>query len=164
MNGQLFYAAPFAVDGEFFGVAQWDIADLSPRWLEACHVLLRNREPNFTSPLPPPLQSVELRFTSARGAALATYSSTGVPFASSALLRGEDAAAEQQLLSLFVHSARGLHIVRASQKTPEPFAEIFAVAERPLHAVIVFGSADHGEAAAEFSTHLAAAFFHCHRA
>ncbi len=155
---QTFYAAPFSCDGEFLGLAQWDIGTLSDRWLGFCRDLLSRNGPVFTTTLPEPLHRIRLRFTSAQGAALATFSFDGTPVASSALLRGEAPEAERELLTMFVQSARRLDIVRRSQQNSEPFVEIFSIHERPLHAVITFGGADGAETIPELGTHLAGAF------
>jgi len=88
----------------------------------------------------------------------------GIPIASSALLRGGDPEAERELLTMFVQSARRLDIVRDSQRNSKPFAEIFDIRERPLHAVIALGESDDLETIPELGTHLAGAFLHDERA
>jgi len=161
---QTFYVAPFSIDGEFFGLAEWDVAALSERWLGFCRKLLSGHGPVFTTTLPGPLHRIELHFTSAQGAALATFSFDGVPVASSALLRGEAPEAERDLLTMFVQSARRLEIVRASQTNAEPFAEVFGIRERPLHAVIALGGPADADTIPELGTHLAGAFLYDSRA
>ncbi|MEQ1854488.1 MAG: hypothetical protein ABMA01_23195 [Chthoniobacteraceae bacterium] len=161
---QSFYVAPFSFDGEFFGLAEWDIAKLSARWLGFCRDLLSSHGPIFTTTLPGPLHRIGLRFTSAQGAALATFSFDGIPVASSALLRGEAPEAERELLTMFLQSARQLDIVRTSQNDSEPFAEVLGIRERPLHAVITFGGGADADTIPELGTHLAAAFLYDERA
>lgn len=160
---QTFYVAPFSCDGDLLGFVEWDVATLSDRWLSFCRGLLSTHGPNFTATLPGPLHRVGLRFTSAQGAALATFSFDGVPVASSALLRGEAPAVERELLTMFVQSARRLDIVRSSQKCSEPFTEVFGIHNRPLHTVIAFGGSDDANIIPELGNHLAGAFLHTKR-
>ena len=157
---QTFHVAPFSCDGDLLGIAEWDVATLSDRWLGFCRELLSTHGPIFTTTLPGPLHRVGIRFTSAQGAALATFSFDGVPVASSALLRGEAPAAERELLLMFVQSARGLDVVRTSQQSTEPFEEIFGIHLRPLHTVITFGGSEDANIIPELGNHLAGAFLH----
>src|SRR5262245_66241264 len=84
----LFYAAPFASDGELIGVGQWRLADLSPRWLDFCRQFLADQGERFRTALPGPLSRLQLSFTSAEGAALVTFSVGGQMAASAVYLRG----------------------------------------------------------------------------
>jgi hypothetical protein len=112
--------------------------------------------------LPAPFERVGLRFTSARGAALATFSLDGAVVASSAYLRGDDIAAERDLLEMFVESLRRVDAVRQTQTTSQPFAEVFAISERPLQVVVAWGSSSEkdGEMVAQLGTHLAGVFLY----
>lgn len=157
---QLFYAAPFAFTGEFFGLCCWSLDELSPRWLGYFRGLLSSNGSQFTTALPDPLHRIELRFTSAQGAALVNVSLDRVPVASSVLLRGDNSTVEQELLTMFVDSARRVEIVRGNQITMEPFTEVFGIQERPLHTVITFGGGEDADIIPELGTHLAAAFFY----
>lgn len=160
--GQVFHAAPFAFDGELLGVGAWQVSGLSPRWIEFAREVLRAGGSAFHGPLPSPFERIGLRFTSASGAALATFSLDGVPVASSAYLRGDDLTAERQLLAMFVESVRRVDIVRKSQRTSQPFVEAFSIAERPLHVAIAWGVSEGDDASmiAELGTHFAAAFLY----
>jgi hypothetical protein len=161
LPAQRFYAAPFAIDGEMLGLGAWQISALSPRWINFARDLLQEGGSTFHRSLPPPFERVHLRFTSASDAALATFSLDTVVTASSAYLRGEDLTSEQQLLEMFVQSARKADIVRKVQTTSEPFAKVFSIRERPLHVVIVWGASMHdqdAECIAQLATHFAAAF------
>src|SRR5213080_653980 len=104
---QTFYVAPFAFNGELQGVGAWPISALSNRWLDFGHNILHDGGASFSKLLPPPFERVGLRFTSARGSALSTFSLDGVSVALSACLRGNDIAAERELLEVFVQSLRG---------------------------------------------------------
>ena len=73
-------------------------------------------------------------------------------------MRGEAPEAERDLLTMFVQSARRLEIVRAGQTNAEPFAEVFGIRERPLHAVIALGGPADADTIPELGTHLAGAF------
>jgi len=156
-----FFAAPFAVDGELMGVAEWHVSDLSPRWLRFCEDLLSQREA-FKTPLPGPLAHLELRFTSAQGAALATFLASGQLVVSAAYLRGDNPDAEQELLSMFVESLRRSAFVQCSQAGQEPFGAVFGLNQRPLHVVVAWANprvADNDEELVrELGNHLAAAF------
>jgi len=159
---QVFHAAPFAFDGELLGVGAWQVSALSPRWVEFGREVLRTGGSAFHGPLPSPFERVGLCFTSVSGPALATFSLDGVPVASSAYLRGDDLTAERQLLEMFLESVRRVDIVRKTQRTSQPFVEVFSIAERPLHVVISWGvsEGDDGSMIAELGTHFAAAFFY----
>src|SRR4030095_10833974 len=74
---QTFYVAPFAFNGESQGIGAWQISALSNRWLDFGRDVLRAGGASFSSLLPTPFERVGLRFTSARGAALATFSLDG---------------------------------------------------------------------------------------
>ncbi len=159
-NDRIYYAAPFAVDGELLGVGAWRLSSLSPRWLEFCRKLLQSAGTAFDDSLPAPFERVGLKFTASRGAALATFSIESIPVASSAYLRGQEPAVEQQLLKMFVESARNVGVVRQCQKTLQPFAEVFKLSERPLHVVIAWGGARESDAGVivELGNHFAAAY------
>ena len=157
-----FYVAPFAFDGELQGIGAWQMSALSNRWLDFGRDILRSGGASFGGLLPPPFEHVGLRFTSAHGAALATFSLGGVPVASSAYLRGEDAVAERELLEMFVDSLRRVDAVRQSQTTSQPFAEVFGISERPLHVVVAWGasSEEDSQMIAQLGTHFAGAFLY----
>lgn len=159
---QTFHVAPFAFNGELQGIGAWQISALSNRWLDFARDVLRVGGASFASLLPAPFERVGLRFTSARGAALATFSLDAMVVASSAYLRGADTAAERELLAMFVESLRRVDAVRQSQAVSEPFAEVFGFSERPLHIVVAWGSSseEDGEMIAQLGTHFAGAFLY----
>jgi hypothetical protein len=160
-TSQAFHIAPFAMDGELLGRGIWKFSDLSTSWLELCRGVLERASTVFNGPLPPPFDRVALRFTSAKGVGLATFSVAGIPAAASAFLRGENATAETELLTMFVESARAVEAVQRSQRSAKPFAEVFTLSERPLHIVIAWGTAPAADtkAIADLGNHLAGAFF-----
>ena len=159
---QVFYAAPFAFDGELAGVGPWQMSALSPRWLGFSREVLGAGGAAFQRLLPPPFERVGLRFTSSGGAGFATFSLDGAPVASSAYLRGDDLVAERQLLEMFVDSVRRVDAVRASQTSSQQFAEVFSISERPLHVVVAWGSLSEqdSEMIAQLGTHFAGAFLY----
>lgn len=161
-TSQTFYVAPFAFNGEFQGIGVRQMSALSNRWLDFSRNILRAGGASFDTLLPPPFERVGLRFTSARGAALATFSLDGTMVASSAYLRGDDIAAERELLEMFVESLRRVDAVRQTQATSQPFAEVFGISERPLHVVVAWGSSpkQDSEMIAQLGTHFAGAFFY----
>jgi hypothetical protein len=160
ITNPVFYAAPFAFNGESLGIGVWQVSALSSRWLEFCRGFLRSRGAVFHGPLPPPLQRISLHFTSADGAALASFSLDAVPVGSSAYLRGDAPAAERQLLEMFVESLRRVDVVRRSQATVKAFAEVFSISERPLHIAVVWGASEDQDAhmIPELATHFAGVF------
>jgi hypothetical protein len=158
----MFYAAPFASDGQLVGVGQWRLADLSARWLDFCGQFLVQHGERFRSALPAPLNRLELTFTSAEGTALATIAVAGQIAASAVYLRGENPNAEQELLAMFVESLRRTAIVQQCHVGPEPFQAALGLTERPLHVVVAWGSPavdeeDYG-LVTEVGNHMAAAF------
>jgi hypothetical protein len=161
-TSQVFYAAPFACDGELAGVGAWQMSALSPRWLDFSREILGAGGGTFQCLLPPPFDRVGLRFTSSGSAALATFSLDGAPVASSAYLRGDDPVAERQLFEMFVDSVRRVDVVRASQTSSQPFAAVFGISERPLHVVVSWGSSPEqdSEVIAQLGTHFAGAFLY----
>jgi hypothetical protein len=158
----MFYAAPFASDGELVGVGQWRLTDLSPRWLEFCRQLLANEGEKFRTALPGPLSRLHLNFTSAEGTALVTFSVGAQIAASAVYLRGENANTEQEVLAMFVDSLRRTAIVEQCQAGRDPFRVAFALKERPLHVVVAWGNPAVNEEdsglVTELGNHMAAAF------
>jgi hypothetical protein len=158
---QTFYVAPFAFNGELQGIGAWHMSALSKRWLDFGREILRSRGASFNSLLPAPFERVGLRFTSAQGAALATFSLDGALVASSAFLRGDEAVAERELLKMFVASLQRMDAVRQSQTASQPFSEVFGISERPLHVVVAWGSPEEdSQMVAQLGTHLAGAFLY----
>lgn len=159
---QTFHVAPFAFNGESQGIGAWQMSALSNRWLDFGRDVLRVGGASFSSLLPPPFERVGLRFTSAGGAALATFSLDGAVVASSAYLRGDDIIAERELLEMFVESLRRVDTVRQTQTRSQPFAEVFGILERPLHVVVAWGSSsiEDGEMIAQLGTHFAGGFLY----
>jgi hypothetical protein len=159
---QTFHVAPFVFSGESRGIGAWQMSALSKRWLDFGRDVLRSGGASFSSLLPAPFERVGLRFTSARGAALATLSLDGAVVALSAYLRGDDTAAERELLQMFVESLRRVDAVRQTQTTRQPFAEVFGISERPLQVVVALGLSpgQDSEMIAQMGTHFAGAFLY----
>jgi hypothetical protein len=74
------------------------------------------------------------------------------------LLPGQELDLEAELIKMFVHS---LCSTVTRLQTVEPFAALFSLAERPLHAVVPWAHADVSEddhgLIQELSTHVAGA-------
>jgi hypothetical protein len=158
----MFYAAPFASDGELVGVGHWRLADLSPRWLEFCRQLLASQGKRFRAALPGPLNRLQLSFTSTEGTALLTFDVGGQIAASAVYLRGENPAAEQEVLAMFVESLRRTAVVQQGQAGRTPFQAVFGLNERPLHVVVAWGNPavndEDSGLVTELGNHMAAAF------
>lgn len=137
------------------------MADLSPRWLGFCRDLL-DHGTSFRTALPGPLNHVELRFTSAAGAALGTFYVGGQLAASAAYLRGDNLDAGQELTGMFVESLRRSSVVQDGKVGAEPFAAVFGLRQRPLHVVVPWANPRIAEKdedlVRELGNHLAAAF------
>lgn len=160
LESRSFYVAPFAMDGEFLGVGEWRLADLSVKWLEFVGEVLHAGGSAFNKPLPSPFELVSLRFTSVQETALASFVFDGRPVASSLYLSGGSMVVEHELTRSFVNSMRAVDLVRQSQLTPEPFKEIFSISQRPIHIVISWPteSEEVGGTICELNSHFAAAF------
>jgi hypothetical protein len=155
-----FHVASFACDGDLVDAGIVQVSTLSPRWLSYCREVLEVGGSVFSCALPAPFERLRLRFTSACGAALVTFSDTSLPIASSAFLRGDDRDSETEVLGLFVDSLRRTEFVRRSQATSQPFAKVFAISERPLHVAVPWGTSSEelGTIVATLGNHLAGVF------
>jgi len=159
-TNKTYYVAPFVFNGEFLGVAEWNVSDLSVRWLGFARELLCASGSSFKCSLPDPFERVSLKFTSTQGAALVNFELDGMPAASSVYLRGDNMVTELEVLQMFVKSMRGVEAVRRTQATSEPFNEIFSVTERPLHIVIPWPTDEKNDSIIrELNNHFAVAFF-----
>jgi hypothetical protein len=136
-----FFVAPFAIDGSLIGLGEWQIADLSPKWLGVCEQLLRDHGPSFCTTLGQMLDHIEIKLTSARGAGLGAFSVHGHVATSTACFRGEDAGAEGELMKMFIDSLCRTAVVRQAQATTHPFAEMTKITARPLHVVVAWANA-----------------------
>lgn len=155
-----FYAAPFAIDGESMGIAQWRVADLSPKWIDVSEQMLNDLGPNFRTSLGQTLSHIEVQLTSTSGAGLGTFYANGEVVASTAYFRGDDPNTEREVMQLFIDSLRRIRAVQESQRTPTPFEGLTGVKERPLHAVPWVDpsiSDQDADLVSEFANHFAAA-------
>ncbi len=158
-----FHVAPFALDGELIETAYWPLEKLSPRWVEACGRFLTENGASFLSAWAPPLAHIETRFSSDRGAALATFYVEQRVTAVCALASGAHAAADSEVLEKFVASLRHLRAVKAAAASCDPFGRARSLPERPLLALCTRGdpfiSAADEALARELTRHVAAAYF-----
>jgi hypothetical protein len=156
-----FYVAPFGIDGESEGVGFWEFDRLSSRWLAICTKQLDGHGPTFEASWPFKLAHISTRFTSTPGIALATFKVRGRIAASLALTNGLPAAAETDILQMFVESLRQVQLVKATGR-PRAFEKVLALKERPLMVVVPWPdpslSDDDHEAVRELGIHLAAGF------
>jgi hypothetical protein len=157
-----YFVAPFAPDGELIGVAGRALAELSPKWLDFCHELLASNGAAFRCPIPlPPLQHITLQVTAGSGTALVSLLVNDQPASSAVALTGRDPAAEAEVLKMFVDSIRRVPLVQQAATTSKPFESLFALAERPVYAVVLWAnpriSTEDQELVQELENHLAAA-------
>ena len=117
---------------------------------------------SFRTTLPGPLNHVELKFTSAAGAALGTFYVGGQLAASAAYLRGDSLDADQELMDMFVESLRRSSLVQNCKTEADPFAAVFGLRQRPLHVVVPWANPKIEEKdqdlVHELGNHIAAAF------
>lgn len=158
-----FYVAPFAIDGEHIGLEFRSTAALSSKWLRIARDFLCTHGAVFDTCWGGGLAHIRTKFTSAAGAALATFFVRGEIAASLVLLSGKGPEAEREVLEMFVTSLRKTIWAQASTSVSQPFSELLSMKERPLLAVVVWPESalsdlDH-EVIRDLSVHLAGAFF-----
>lgn len=157
-----FRVAPFTIDGEPLPVAWRDSADLSEKWLKACADFLAAHGDSFNAAWQRPLDHVRTRMTSAAGVATVTFHVNGVIECSMLLARGEDAASEREVAGMFVESLRGADVVRQHAASDRPFQGMLEIQERPLVALVPWGSTANSQEdqrfAIELALHFAAAY------
>ena len=95
--------------------------------------------------------------------ALVTFTSRGRLTASVLLATGQVAAAESQLLQMFVDSLRRVDVAKSAAASAEPFGKVLTLRERPIMIVVPWPDdavpdEDH-EVVSELAVHLAGAFF-----
>ncbi len=157
-----FYMAPFAAEGELLGVVAKSRASLSPKWLEFFEQLLEVHGVNFRCEMPlPPLAHISVKVTSAKQAALVTWSVGSVVASSSIALSGGHAGAEAEVTQLFIDSLRRVAVVQQTTTSSTPFEELTMLTQRPLYVVVPWGestiSDQDYDLVSELEIHLAAA-------
>ena len=158
-----YFVAPFTPGGDLIAVAGRSVSELSPRWLDFCRGLLRERGPVFHEPVPlPPLSHITLRFTSVDGAALVGLTVHGNAVSSAIALRGENPVTETDALKMFVESLRAVPLVKQAAEGASPFEAAFGLNERPLYVVVPWADPQIADGdqqlVMELENHLAAAF------
>lgn len=157
-----FSVAPFGIDGESEGIDIWEMQKLSEEWLAVCSHHLELYGESFDINWKGNLAHIGMKFTSAAGAALVTYSVHGRPAASLALVSGSSTA-EAEGLKMFVDSLLASKVVQVAATTSDAFQSVFKIKERPLMVVVPFPDsyvADRDHALVrELAIHTAGAFF-----
>ena len=157
-----FDVAAFGFDGELIGTGTRQLDQLSPRWLSACDVMLRENGDVFRRSLGAQLSHIEIQLTSADGAALGMFFVNGTLALSTAYFRGESASTETSVMSLFVNSLRNIPQVQEAAESPLPFEALLSVETRPLAALVFWAPSDVDEGdhelVRELSTHFAGAY------
>lgn len=157
-----FYVAAYTADGTGKGVVFREFTELSGRWLLACRDFLRNRPASFDAAWQGELAHLSTRVTMAAGVALVAFKVRGTPAASVLLARGENEAAEVELVGMFIESLRRVKLVQTFAAGPEPFDSLRNLEERPLMVMVPWPYEDIAEEdmalVQELSTHLAGAF------
>jgi hypothetical protein len=159
-----FEVAAFGFDGELIGTGTRQLDQLSPRWLSACDVMLRENGAVFRKSLGAQLSHIEIQLTSADGAALGMFFVNGALAISAAYFRGESATIEASVMSMFVDSLRNIPAVQEAAESPLPFEALLSVETRPLVALVFWAPSDVNEGdhdlVRELSTHFAGAYLY----
>lgn len=135
-----FHILAFTADGELVGRGQWSVRDLSPKWLRAAQSTLSENGPIFRLAPVPAIGHIELKLTIQEGCGLGSFFASGELVASTAYFTGASPAAEAELRDLFIGSLSKPITVRVLDREQNAFAALDACAERPLHAVVVWGN------------------------
>lgn len=157
-----FEVAAFSFDGELIGTGTRQLDQLSPRWLSACDVMLRENGDVFRGSLGAQLSHIEIQLTSADGTGLGMFFVNGTLALSTAYFPGKSASTESSVMSLFVNSLRNTPRVMEAAESPLPFEALLSVGNRPLAALVFWApndvdEGDH-ELVQELSTHFAGAY------
>jgi len=157
-----FYVAPFTIDGESLGVHEWDVAQLSAKWLSFAQQLIHENGSVLRRSLGGPLSHLEIKLTAADGIGLGTMFANDQIVVSTAYFGGANPAEERELETMFLESLRGSAPVKRHASMDLPFDQLRTIRERPLHVVVVWGNPqvsdqDH-ELIREFANHFAGAF------
>jgi hypothetical protein len=158
-----FYIAPFGIDGKLEGLEFWKASRLSAKWLTACGQFLDEQGFVFDASWPGNLSHIQTRFTSASGAAIVTFMTSGRVAASILLASGYAPAAEHEVIGMFIESLRHVELVRVASGALPSFERVRSISERPLMVVVpwpdpAIPERDH-QIVRELALHLAAAFF-----
>jgi hypothetical protein len=155
MNSFSFQVAAFGPDGDLVGSGQRLLSDLSEKWLQICDELLADGRPSARLRVPlAGLEHLEIRYTRAGCAGVATFFAHGVIVTSSLLLGGVEPEVAKEVQEMFFRSLGPQLGVQAA------LAEL-ALSEisRPLHAVVAWASPGVTDADAdmvqELTTHFA---------
>lgn len=158
-----FFAAPFSIDGEPIGTDHWDFEKLSPKWLAICDDVIHNHGPSFDFRWNENLSHIQMKITSASGAALMTLSVYGKLVLSVALVSGISLTADTDLMEMLVASFREVTLVRQVAASSEPFEKMYAIKERPTMIVLPWPDTSISEQdhalVRELAIHMAGAFF-----
>ncbi|MFN9369102.1 MAG: hypothetical protein ACK6CT_10125 [Planctomycetia bacterium] len=154
----------FAMDGELEGQGFWELEKFSQDLVEDCRLLLRRNGEVFTAEMDGELAPIELQFTSANGAALATFSVRKTPAVSLLLVSGNDANTDSSVMEMFIQSCRKSASIHVGSISANAFTRIREVAKRPCMSVVAWSSEkvsdDEFSSIQELSLHLGAAYFY----
>jgi hypothetical protein len=160
---QVFFLAAFDSTGELVGQSVFDPTRLSARWLLFCERLLAGHGEQVAVTLAGPLAHIALRFTSASGAAIGTFSAGGHLVNSILFLSGREPDADTEVSEMFHRSVSGNVFKLQSTSNPSPFCDLFKIEDRPLACIVAWGNPEvteeEDELITELSWHLAGAFF-----
>lgn len=159
---EYFYTAALAANGELVGLGRWRLADLSPKWLAVCAGMIHSHGEVFRASFGQMLSHIEVKLTASGGVGLGMFYANRRVCVSAAYLRGEDLAAEHEVLRMFVESLRRVDAVQRLRNNDEPFETMLGIRERPLHIVVPWPDGNvpdkDQELIRELANHFAGAF------
>mgnify|MGYP003325606153 FL=1 len=157
-----FYIAPFGIDGEQVGLGFWNASTLSDIWLGVCKEFLNVHGAVFDAPWSGKLFEIRTKFTSASGAAIATFFVRDRVASSLLFLSGHSPEVERTVTEMFIESLRKAVWVQTAALSLHPFLAIASIGERPLMVAVAWPeptmSEQDNNIVRELGLHLAGAF------
>ena len=130
-----FTVAPFGIDGALEGMAEWQVDDLSPKWIGVCSDLFDANGASFNHSLDGPLSYLCIKCNSGQGAALVTISVHDRPVSLAVFASGRSREADLEALTIFTASVAqaSAHFHSAEGRA---FSALPMITDRPLLAVV----------------------------
>jgi hypothetical protein len=158
-----FFIEVCAFDGVSVGNGCQEMPKLASKWLAVFSELIQKSGPAFNSSLQGNLSHIQIRFTSANGAASATLSANEVPGVTLLLLSGQSKQTEAEFTQMLAESLSRSFPAHVVGGEPDSFQKVFTFSKRPTAGIVTLPpdgipSEDH-ELLREITLHLAGAFF-----
>jgi hypothetical protein len=130
----------FAMDGGLEGEGFWGLDRFSQDLVDDCRALLRRNGEVFTAGMDGDLSHIELQFTGANGAALATFNVRTIPAVSMLLVSGHDANTDSTVTEMFIQSCKKSAVKQVGSISANAFDRIRDVFKRPCMSVVAWSS------------------------